>query len=891
MKWYLFFVLLFFFYSDAQAAVPGFERVGTQCLPVLDNAQFRNERDCYLAHSTESTVIYGDNLLEQSYIQQNTADKMNIPGSSVDRFQRSAFFYVGGNDAVVSDANCGQVQTGRSFWPHGDITDDEMKQSVESYLADYQVLSSYAHYAPCMVRYYNATSTDYMLQGDRVQRASSGGSSTSTATTTATSSCAINCYSSILFLPGIMGSRLYAGDTKLWDTFGVFGDEEQQRLAMDANGYSVNNVHTTLDTVGDSAVIGTVATQDIYKSFIGDLQKWKNTDQIIQDYRVIPYDWRLPLDQIVQKGKQVDNKIYYGTTTPSLSDSFIVQQLSDLQKDSRTGKVTIIAHSNGGLVTKELIQTLKEANNPLYDQIDKVIFVAVPQVGTPEAVLSILHGKGVGYKDFDFIINQKRMRQLAENMPMSYNLLPNQNYLDTLDSYALDNKVVTFDDSDYFKVQQAVYGNLVNNQSELQNFITGSEGRYKPTFTETTLPNVGNDVLYSQANTTHQRIDNFELASSTKLVQVAGWGEDTVVGIDYKSYLKDDGSHYPSFKVRKVVDGDGTVVVPSALYTSTSNSNVERWWVDLSNNSNAHATILEIPELRSFIQSHIQNQSLSTNQILKNTQPTGPNIKRLHYTLHSPLTLGVVDTQGRYTGMSMSTQEIINQIEGVNYDIYGEVQTVSVPVGLAHTVVLDGYETGSFSLDIDKQEGNTVTASTTFSGIPTTADTIVKLAMNEAGDIASSTLQIDLQGDGTADTALQARENATVTYQALVATTTKPTVVQVSYGGGGGGHHYQPPILATTTQTILIAHTPATTTLQATTPTKATSSSKVAQKVGKKSKENRMVKKPITKAITQTKQVPSAIQISQVASPAGLIQTQKSWFDRIKERINRIINR
>ena len=88
----------------------------------------------------------------------------------------------------------------------------------------------------------------------------------------------------------------------------------------------------------------------------------------------IPYDWRLTPDQILDKGAEVaPGKISYLVAT---SSPYIIQELKRLAATSKTKKVTIIAHSNGGLVTKRLIEKLGVDAATL---VDKVIFVAVPQ--------------------------------------------------------------------------------------------------------------------------------------------------------------------------------------------------------------------------------------------------------------------------------------------------------------------------------------------------------------------------------------------------------------------------------------------------------------------------------------------------------------------------------
>ena len=126
--------------------------------------------------------------------------------------------------------------------------------------------------------------------------------------------------------------------------------------------------------------------------------------------------------------------------------------------------------------------------------------------------------------------------------------------------------------------------------------------------------------------------------------------------------------------------------------------------------------------------------------------------RRLHYTLHSPLTLGITDSQGRYTGMDPITHEIKEEIPGVTYTQIGEVQFLSVPAGIAYTLTLQGYEDGFFSLDVDEQTGNTVTDSISFDGIASSTLTLVTMNITPTSEVETSELKIDQDGNGSTDT-------------------------------------------------------------------------------------------------------------------------------------------
>jgi triacylglycerol esterase/lipase EstA (alpha/beta hydrolase family) len=100
---------------------------------------------------------------------------------------------------------------------------------------------------------------------------------------------------------------------------------------------------------------------------------------------------------------------------------------------SRNGKVTIIAHSNGGLLAKALLYKLKENYDydTLLDKIDRVVFVAVPQVGTASAVPAMLHGYDQSLL-WGKLMDKQHARELGRNMRSAYSLLPSQKYMESI---------------------------------------------------------------------------------------------------------------------------------------------------------------------------------------------------------------------------------------------------------------------------------------------------------------------------------------------------------------------------------------------------------------------------------------------------------------------------
>jgi pimeloyl-ACP methyl ester carboxylesterase len=586
--------------------------------------------------------------------------------------------------------------------------------------------------------------------------------------------CLVDCNSSILFLPGIESSRLYRPDysggvDQLWEPN---TPSDVKDLFLDTNGNGLRDDVYTKDVIDEANII--FPRPNVYLSFLSDLDKWKTNEKLIADYAVAPYDWRLSMDDVINNGNQFpDGRIYYSGTDSATTSPFIIQELRRLAASSHTHKVTIIAHSNGGLVAKALINKLgSEAGN----LVDKVIFVAVPQLGTPQAVGALLHGYDQGIpKDWlPAFLDPATARAFASTSPMAYQLLPSQDYFH---SEGIDTitPIVTFDDG--VSTQQFVnaYGHSVGNYTELHDFLLGNEGRIQPTFSDIPNPSILKSNLLSYGENLHLQIDdNWAPTSSIKLFQIAGFGNETVSGVRYwtgKKCVKSSSgqgciSYIPSIEYTplNVIDGDGTVIMTSALAMSTSSPNVSRWWVDLDSYNNSiisgsqfrldtkHADILGIPELREFIVNNIiRSETENLPSFLFSEIPPSNDTKRLSFFLHSPLSLSIRDSLGGVIDQSTTT------IKGGSFVSFGEVQYISVLASSSQTLVLEGRESGSFTLEIQEKLGNITVASTTFMAIPCSTSSRVFMDFTDGTIGNASQLQVDENGDGSIDFTLTPR--------------------------------------------------------------------------------------------------------------------------------------
>ncbi|MDO8579350.1 MAG: hypothetical protein Q7R72_00565 [bacterium] len=541
----------------------------------------------------------------------------------------------------------------------------------------------------------------------------------------------MSCCSSVLFLPGIEASRLYEmedqKENRLWEP--AVGGNSVSKLFMNIVGESIYSDIYTRDII-DEALIPVVGS-NIYKSFIAmmdDLRK----DKTIADWQPIPYDWRLSLDQIVASGKKTENGISYLSAT---SSPYIIAELKNLAKNSKTGKVTLIAHSNGGLVAKVLMMKLSEIS--LINLVDKIIFVAVPQTGTPQAVGALLHGFGQG---IPFILSAKMAMEFGLNMPSVYNLLPGVSYFDSV-----------FDPVIKFREN----GIDIASSTLLYNFLA-----------EKKL----NSLLLKNSKATHESLNTWLPPTDTELIQIAGWGLDTLSGIEYYQGIK-RGKPVTQYKPIMVIDGDNTVLTPSALALSTSTPNIHRYWLDLDSYNKAsffgrkHNNIFEVESLRNFLKSIIKKENQAPPTYISTTTPISTaNNKRLHFILHSSsLGLNLYDGEGNHTGISTTTGYLEKGIPNVYYQEFGQVKYISLPISLSaehHSsgsnlrIVIsknnEDYTPDSFTLEVDETMGNNISNTTSFVDIPAEEKIFAEIDVPQSISKLLS-LKVDENNDGVTD--------------------------------------------------------------------------------------------------------------------------------------------
>ena len=562
--------------------------------------------------------------------------------------------------------------------------------------------------------------------------------------------------SSVLFLPGIMGSRLYeesdacfgSGEQERWFSM---GDCDQLRLLTKVDGTSVNDIY--IKNV-DSTVIEETIGFNLYKEFIKQMDELEK-EKVVADFIPFAYDWRLRLDDILKTKLDLNtNEVRYDVSTP-LTESHLYKTVAEMVKNSYSGKVTIVAHSNGGLVAKAFLSSLQSTNDPLLKKIDNLILVASPQVGTPDSVVSMLHGSEIGG---GFVVSQEMVRKLLNTAPFGYHLLPNKNYF-TGTGVEVKTPVIVINDGLITNSWIEQFGGNIDSTEELYTFLSRDSGRVKPAEDDLLLPETVDNYLLNYANTVADIVNNWVPSDDIKVYQIAGTGVETPTGITYftdKECIRggklwfECAEYKPKlgYYINFTFDGDQTVVVPSALAMAESD-NVERWWLDLfefaddTGGINVHKNILEVPAVINFTKNIIQSTTSLSTRYLSDTIVTPEIGKRLSFFLHSPLDMYIKSKEG-------ITSSSTNEIPGAIYKRYGEVQYVSLPAETSDVILyLRGSQEGSFTLVVEEWDGNIKTNTYDFQAIPSGTSTLASLSLNDFSQ--NSELRIDFDNNGVID--------------------------------------------------------------------------------------------------------------------------------------------
>ncbi|MDE2172667.1 MAG: hypothetical protein KGJ33_01825 [Patescibacteria group bacterium] len=587
-----------------------------------------------------------------------------------------------------------------------------------------------------------------------------------------------SCCSSVLFLPGLEGTRLYRPEAlplglgtvnnRLWEPNRT---ADVQKLYLDSHGSSTDK--TIYSTGPVDAAFGIFDVYGSFMSFLDTLVK----DDTISEWKAFGYDWRKPISDVVMGSERK------ATTTESL-----MAIVEDMASRSKTGKVTLIAHSNGGLVAKYLIAMLADRGRSSF--IDTVISVAVPYLGTPEAIAGLLHGDDQSIAA-GLIVSAGTARALGQNMPSAYSLLPSISYFTHVFG-----PTVAFASTTIVGLNDGSYPQIIDTHNAQNAFLADKASLRQLSPANTYVPARANSTLLAAADALHAMLDPMSWPQTIATWAIIGWNKITTDGITYRDVLRclpvlGIGScvSLPGHAASTTLMGDGTVVAPSAAYNDGTPISLDLGGLSADERKDYnHVNILESSTTQSVIGEIIKkgNEARQPIASIPNVSLGEPDYSKeatyLVVSTHSPVELNIYDARNRHTGPISQPAGIDEPLDDSLYSFYetgipgsnftrhpgadgGADTSIYLPEndGQTYSVVMNGTDFGFVSFDIEARSGDRSLGKATYTMEPVTPFTIATTTVGGIGPasassqmstiIASTTpsLHLDVDGDGKSD--------------------------------------------------------------------------------------------------------------------------------------------
>ena len=559
-------------------------------------------------------------------------------------------------------------------------------------------------------------------------------------------------YSNILFLPGVTGSRLFekvkGKEKKDWELGLLSSQADARALYMDAEGKSKKAIYTKADGTIAHADIPLIGF-DIYKTFFDQLASLK-TSNLVRDYSIFPYDWRQSPTDVAENGTPYDDG------THSLTKTLIA-----LASTSPTGKVTIVGHSNGGLVAKALVTKLKREGKA--NLVDTVILVDTPQLGTPDTLVSMLHGDfgaltGIG----GLFLSQENARGLMENMPAGYDLLPSAGYFSKI-----SDPVIDLSYAPQLRMTSGLSSTAIASIKDFTKFLTASKSRLKPASDDVMTPDTLSTKALASSAARHTDLDTWIPPTGVRLIQIAGWGLNTTKSIAYtetrglqctvafqcvtKTFL-----HHA---LNTVIDGDNTVVIPS----ETAIANNQTYYLDLFRSNRdreetrGHADITEMNAFQNLFPLLLASTTPSILPRYVSTaipfQEHGQGGTRIH--LRGPAVVVATDSKGRQTGTKHAPKtevvSTVSQIPNSTYKQVGDDSYLTVTGINPLQVAIQATASDTITVDIATSSDSGQNQPTSYGDISVTASTTATITLDPNATTTPPIL-VDTDGDGNTDT-------------------------------------------------------------------------------------------------------------------------------------------
>lgn len=518
----------------------------------------------------------------------------------------------------------------------------------------------------------------------------------------------------VIFIPGFGGSRLNEGDEEIWPGITRLinrnDDEHLNALIPTEEGLDPDGSNIS---VGDDIVRRIALIYDVYDSTVNRLEDLGYEEDV--DLFVFPYDFRKDI-----------------RTTAQVLEAFIRQKTGGELRG-----VDLIAHSQGGLVTKQCILTSSCA-----ELVSNAAILGTPFAGTPGVVKLLEYGERLPGNWLGYLIgvSPNRSRIISQNWPNVYQLIPGPNY------YQL------YGDG-YF-----IYDHDLDGDGDL-------EGRMDYATMKAFLSSRHNAGLVELGETFQHDggVDSWLGGTNgVNVVVFAGSGLPTLTEIrDYNLRIGPISIRRQDFREHDT--GDETVTVNSVALNNRqgvdfTGGNVHVFYMDrmkhgeLPKNSQVLQFVATI-----FAHTPSQASRLSSSQELPPppedilTEPTFVNGRQ--FLFNGEIEVEVIDEQGNRTGKGEDDLIAVGAL-GASYTEIGDAVSIFVYGSGTYTFTIGSEAVAAFDLRARSVEESAENRQVLFAGIGLEENAAARLVFDASDPGHADVLEIDQDGDGSFETSV-----------------------------------------------------------------------------------------------------------------------------------------
>lgn len=207
----------------------------------------------------------------------------------------------------------------------------------------------------------------------------------------------------VIFIPGILGSRIVCDTGELYFPIPPVGKPNFSEMLLNIDGESDQTTtpcNASADTPpGELGLLTSVGPQDVYGGMFKFLQSI-GTNGVY----AYPYDWR--------------------RSVPA-AEVGLEKLVNAVLKETGAKHVVLVAHSMGGLVTQDYINTGKNAEN-----VSRAVTIGTPYWGAPKSLIALLNGRSNEFttEKLDFMFGEAALQNAVRNYLGLFWLYPSAAY-------------------------------------------------------------------------------------------------------------------------------------------------------------------------------------------------------------------------------------------------------------------------------------------------------------------------------------------------------------------------------------------------------------------------------------------------------------------------------